>query len=967
MGEPARTMSRAVLLVSLLVAHTSAIFEDQAGLVDWHRENIGRVRHTVFPPQTRGNKYAYVATDENILAAIELRTGATTWRQILPAGEAVDTLLAGSKTLFSGSSSARQLRMWNTDGTLLWEHSLGTSASQSPLVSQLTSEGVASLIDGERVELRSMSTGRLIWSWSNPTDGVQLMELSSLKSTLYVLGRDSLGSLFSVALHSGTGKLEHSGAVPGSKSSLSPGHRIHLFHQKAAYMTSNCSVLVHDLSTQKSEIRVLDASEDISCPVIHPVVLEDHLLIQRPSSWLLVHHSDLRTVHTFTGAISFSAASDNDGHQLLSTVEVLKHEAVVSLYSLSPFESRSSKVCSQLSLASNGAPMDSFLGTFTKTSGMTAARLIVLTRDHSLSLIQNGQALWQREEALARINQVEFAVPPTDTDSEHAQEGLVQSIINKLMSHPVSNIKQDQGAQVVADKFGFRRIAVLMTDAGKVIALNTETAQIVWSRFYDTEGASSGQRSILRQMLMLRNTHEHAPECVVIGHDSSSSHFPTFLSSFNPLTGHEAHSQALPYSVRHAILLPDKVSEQRRVLLIVDDDYNAHVYPDSDEAQAVLAQRASSVFFHEIDKVKAILKGFKIEPSKEHSYRCQHTWQVVLPEDERIDTVSQRSVEDAIFSPFHVTGGHTVLFKYLNPNLVLVSSVSEVAPFFKGRGAQPDSGNSVHLYAIDAVTGHIVYHVAHPHSRGPTHLVISENWVAHTYWSSRHLRTELSVVELWEDHGVDESTAQLITKNVKNKLIGNTKVSQRNGAHFVTDPSFPRSDAHSAFDHTAPQKEEQSFVLPVNLKATGVTATKLGITSKHLLVGTSSDQLMAIPWALINPRRPMQPPTEDEQAEGLMQYNALLPLINTNILSYNHTIANFRGIRAAPADLESTSLVMAYGVDLFFVRSTPSKGFDVLNEDFNFIGMVLTVVVLTVLAVVLFWCVKKSDLDFAWK
>ena len=68
---------------------------------------------------------------------------------------------------------------------------------------------------------------------------------------------------------------------------------------------------------------------------------------------------------------------------------------------------------------------------------------------------------------------------------------------------------------------------------------------------------------------------------------------------------------------------------------------------------------------------------------------------MVLPKEERIDSVQQRSVsrepsvqsvlscciwqtEDAIFSPFHVTGGHSVLFKYLNPNLLLVSTVSEV-------------------------------------------------------------------------------------------------------------------------------------------------------------------------------------------------------------------------------------------------------------------------------------------------
>merc|ERR1711918_175887 len=101
--------------------------------------------------------------------------------------------------------------------------------------------------------------------------------------------------------------------------------------------------------------------------------------------------------------------------------------------------------------------------------------------------------------------------------------------------------------------------------------------------------------------------------------------------------------------------------------------------------------------------------------------------------------------------------------------------------------------------------------------------------------------------------------------------------------------------------------------------------------------------------------------------EGLVQYSALLPAITTNILSYNHSIANLRSIRTVPADLESTSLVMAYGVDIFFIRVNPSKAFDVLNDDFNFVGLALTIVVLSILAIICCWVVKRKDLEFAWR
>jgi hypothetical protein len=43
-------------------------------------------------------------------------------------------------------------------------------------------------------------------------------------------------------------------------------------------------------------------------------------------------------------------------------------------------------------------------------------------------------------------------------------------------------------------------------------------------------------------------------------------------------------------------------------------------------------------------------------------------------------------------------------------------------------------------------------------------------------------------------------------------------------------------------------------------------------------------------------------------------------------------IFGLRGIQTAPAYLESTSLVFAWGVDMFFTRVTPSGAFDMLNE-----------------------------------
>lgn len=54
-------------------------------------------------------------------------------------------------------------------------------------------------------------------------------------------------------------------------------------------------------------------------------------------------------------------------------------------------------------------------------------------------------------------------------------------------------------------------------------------------------------------------------------------------------------------------------------------------------------------------------------------------------------------------------------------------------------------------------------------------------------------------------------------------------------------------------------------------------------------------------------------------------------------------VANVQRIVTSSTLLESTSLVFAYGLDMFLTRVTPSNTFDVLNENFNKAQLVLTV------------------------
>ena len=78
-----------------------------------------------------------------------------------------------------------------------------------------------------------------------------------------------------------------------------------------------------------------------------------------------------------------------------------------------------------------------------------------------------------------------------------------------------------------------------------------------------------------------------------------------------------------------------------------------------------------------------------------------------------------------------------------------------------------------------------------------------------------------------------------------------------------------------------------------------------------------------------------------DREEGLVPYMPTLGGVNhLTVISHKNAIGRPARVVTAPTTLESTSLVLAFGIDLFVSRVAPAKEFDRLNEDFNFVALV---------------------------
>lgn len=78
-------------------------------------------------------------------------------------------------------------------------------------------------------------------------------------------------------------------------------------------------------------------------------------------------------------------------------------------------------------------------------------------------------------------------------------------------------------------------------------------------------------------------------------------------------------------------------------------------------------------------------------------------------------------------------------------------------------------------------------------------------------------------------------------------------------------------------------------------------------------------------------------------------------------------VENLRGIEVVPAKLESTTLIFAYGIDLFFSRLAPSRTYDSLTEDFSYALLLITIVALVVAIFVTWILSERKELQEKWR
>ncbi|VDL69894.1 unnamed protein product [Nippostrongylus brasiliensis] len=135
----------------------------------------------------------------------------------------------------------------------------------------------------------------------------------------------------------------------------------------------------------------------------------------------------------------------------------------------------------------------------------------------------------------------------------------------------------------------------------------------------------------------------------------------------------------------------------------------------------------------------------------------------------------------------------------------------------------------------------------------------------------------------------------------------------------------------------APEILTQSYIYAQGIKAMAVSETEKGLTTRSLLIALPLGGIHEVTRKLLDATRPLELTQE-------MREEMMIPA----------------------SGLESTSLMLAYGTDVFFTRLHPSGTFDILKDDFDHVLISIVLFGLIAGSVISKKLARNNALSAAW-
>jgi len=416
----------------------------------------------------------------------------------------------------------------------------------------------------------------------------------------------------------------------------------------------------------------------------------------------------------------------------------------------------------------------------------------------------------------------------------------------------------------------------------------------------------------------------------------------------------------------------------RQASLLLGKDLSLTVVPTDAQTESLvqsqLEKTPNGFYTHRVDRDSSMVRSYRVSQGSDQSFAAVPVGMASFEGEEIVQVAYPMRHED-LQSMSTILGDNSLLLKYINPHMAVVvtklsnekaQSATEVATALDKEAAEskkrkpagvgtPGSSTTnqqlsdeipnMFVNLVDTVSGRVLYRHSHSNvdASKTISVVVSENWVVYSYVSAKTRRTEIGVLTLHE--GMIEPK----------------------GLTYFARPE--QSSTFSSFDsrESKPVVLSKVYAFPKAVTALGVTSTKQGISRQNILLASSDGSLSTINKMILETRRPVGEVKPNEKKEGLLPYKEMIPGSPLFSLNYNQTMEPFQSIVSTTTSLESQSLVFGFGgPDLFFTRTSPTKGFDLLPESFNKMLVGTTTVAIVVALLLVQRMGSKKTLKQGW-
>jgi hypothetical protein len=520
-----------------------------------------------------------------------------------------------------------------------------------------------------------------------------------------------------------------------------------------------------------------------------------------------------------------------------------------------------------------------------KSGTASAVRSAVFYSNGQWVLHRNDELAWSRPEFLSgAVSAVWAGLPEEEALAQALQEeshrnlvsayvhrvtrhiqdlqhfpAWAQTIPTRLLGSVFGKSKEAMEKVTKLDTFGFHKLVIVATEQGRLAALDVGSrGKILWNV----------------------DLHKFAPDATL----RSSS-----------LKAHRGYVEVKDASLTSPLYINSTTG-----------GIISSVSPKLEESLITEGQKL--VAFKLLD---GTLKGF-LGPST-----SEPVWSFSPAPGEHIVSYTARPLKDPVAQIGKVLGDRRVLYKYLNPNLVLVTAVSHAT-------------RTASVYLLDSASGQLLHTMSHNDidTSRPIPSTISEHWFSYS------LTTDAK-------SGAASRGYQLVISDLYESPLPDDR-----GPLGATSNSSTVQPSGATGDVIKPYVLSQSYQIPAEISHMTVTQTRQGITSRELLVTVpSANGIIGIPRQVIDPRRPIgRDPDGPEKEEGLQRYTPAIQWDPRWTLTHKYEVIGLKDVITSESGIESTSLVFAYGLDIFGTRVAPSFAFDILGKGFNKISMLITVV-----------------------